>query len=225
MSDKALTTLDAAIANGNATAAMQLVRQLGVLRPAAPGSTDPELLAGRRDLALRRRKLRQQDQADEIAQLKRDRQRKEEEQYTVKRCTDVISFFRAQREIALIREAAKSGKSPAEIRKAFEEREARDWEWAQQRARSEAEKLAKSSGAQTTPLPATPPASAQTSSPSSPPALAAPATSSAPPPDANATAIVKTQVARVSPTSPQRTRKVPRPDTEPDDDGPWVRYS
>ena len=105
MSDKALTTLDAAIANGNATAAMQLVRQLGVLRPASPGSTDPELLAGRQDIAIRRRKLRQQEQADEIAKLEDDLQnRRDEEVFTIEYCTDMIGFLREQRELALIRE-------------------------------------------------------------------------------------------------------------------------
>lgn len=230
MSDKALTTLDAAIANGNASAALQLVRQLGVLRPPRPGPTDPQILAGRRDLAIRRRKLRHQDQVDQITNSEDElRKRRGEERFTVEYCTGLIGFLRERREIALIREAAKSGKSPAEIRKAFEERDAYEWEQSRPRVAWEAKKFAEASGPQATPPSEPSPASPQTSSPSSPPAsppappaLPAP---SAPSPDANATALVKTHATRIDPTPPQPTREVPQPYVEPEDDGPWVRYS
>jgi len=58
MGDAALTAIAAAIQNGNVQAAMQLVKSLGILKPAAPQPTDADEVARRRTIDNSRRESR-----------------------------------------------------------------------------------------------------------------------------------------------------------------------
>lgn len=124
LTDKALTTVDAAIEKGNVSAALQVIRHLGVLRPVKPGPTDAKLLNRQRKLAARRRDLRHKrqnaDNAKEVAQILHDI-RHTQATYDFWTCNELMRWFYYERERALAREARQLGKTSDQMRTEYAE--------------------------------------------------------------------------------------------------------